>query len=90
MSRISKVASKMVENQKLKPDEIVKNFMDGESYRLNPIDTLRMIAASSIFGEPSYYRPNIKESSFVPEEEIIEDELFTSYKDKSTQWTKTC
>ncbi len=84
MSRISKVASKMVENQKLRPDEIVKNFMGGESYRLNPIDTLRMIAASSIFGEPSYYRANVKESAFVPEEEIIEDELFTSYKDKST------
>lgn len=84
MSRIAKVASKMVEKQKLKPDEIVKNFMGGESYRLNPIDTLRMIAASSIFGEPSYYRANIKESPFVPEEEIIKDELFVSYKDKST------
>ena len=84
MSRIAKVASKMVENQKLKPDEIVKNFMGGESYRLNPIDTLRMIAASSIFGEPSYYRANIKESKFIPEEEIIDDELFTSYKNKST------
>ena len=84
MSRISRVASKMVENQKLKPDEIVENFMGGESYRLNPIDTLRMIAASSIFGEPSYYRPNIKETSFIPEEEIIDDELFTSYKNKST------
>lgn len=84
MSRIAKAASKMVENQKLKPDEIVKNFMGGESYRLNPIDTLRMISASSIFGEPSYYRSNVKEAKFEPEDEIIEDELFVSYKDKST------
>ena len=84
MSRIAKAASKMVENQKLKPDEIVKNFMGGESYRLNPIDTLRMIAASSIFGEPSYYRSNVREAKFEPEDEIIEDELFVSYKDKST------
>lgn len=84
MSRIAKAASKMVENQKLKPDEIVKNFMGGESYRLNPIDTLRMIAASSIFGEPSYYRSNVREATFEPEDEIIEDELFVSYKDKST------
>ena len=30
--------------------------MDGESYRINPLDTLKMITASSIFGEPSYYR----------------------------------
>ena len=84
MSRISKVASKMVENQKLKPDEIVKNFMGGESYKLNPIDSLRMIAASSIFGEPSYYRKNVREGQFEPEDEIIEDELFVSYNGKST------
>ena len=84
MSRISRVASKMVENQKLKPDEIVKNFMGGESYKLNPIDSLRMIAASSIFGEPSYYRSNVREGQFEPEDKIIEDELFVSYDGKST------
>lgn len=37
-------------------DETVVNFMDGESYRINPLDTLKMVTASSIFGEPSYYR----------------------------------
>ena len=37
-------------------NETVKNFMGGESYRINPLDTLKMIMASSIFGEPSYYR----------------------------------
>ena len=61
MSRISKVASKMVENQKLKPKEMVKNFMGGISYKLDPIQTLKMIAASSIFGEPSYYRYSQKQ-----------------------------
>ena len=34
----------------------VTNFMGGNSYELNAIDTLKMITASSIFGEPSYYR----------------------------------
>ena len=33
-----------------------RNFMDGISYRINPVDTLKMITASSIFGEPQYYR----------------------------------
>ena len=33
-----------------------KNFMGGISYALNPIETLKMITASSIFGEPQYYR----------------------------------
>lgn len=37
-------------------NETVENFMGGESYRINPLDTLKMITASSIFGEPSYYR----------------------------------
>ena len=34
----------------------VKNFMNGTSYEINPLDTLKMVTASSIFGEPSYYR----------------------------------
>ncbi len=42
-------------NQDTKKDTVV-NFMGGESYRVNPLDTLKMITASSIFGEPSYYR----------------------------------
>ncbi|MBQ6582255.1 MAG: TROVE domain-containing protein [Mogibacterium sp.] len=32
------------------------NYMGGISYRINPLDTLRMVTASSIFGEPQYYR----------------------------------
>ena len=36
--------------------KVVENFDGGISYTLNPIDTLRIVAASSIFGEPSYYR----------------------------------
>ena len=38
-------------------NETVENFMGGESYQINSLDTLKMITASSIFGEPSYYRP---------------------------------
>ena len=34
----------------------VKNFMDGISFRWNALDTLKMVTASSIFGEPAYYR----------------------------------
>ena len=45
----------------LRRDETVCNFMEGDSYVLNPIDTLKMVAASSIFGEPSYYRKDVKD-----------------------------
>ena len=34
----------------------ITNFMGGVSYDINPMDTLKMITASSVFGEPQYYR----------------------------------
>lgn len=33
-----------------------RNFHGGISYRLSPLETLKMVSASSIFGEPQYYR----------------------------------
>lgn len=34
----------------------VTNFMGGNSFELNPLDTLKIVTSSSIFGEPAYYR----------------------------------
>ena len=45
--------------------------MGGISYKLNPLDTLRMITASSIFGEPAYYR----DGEFAPKR--LNDAVFT-------------
>jgi hypothetical protein len=56
MSKLSKAVSEMNQVNSLRLDETVKNFMNGDSYVVNPLDTLKMITASSIFGEPSYYR----------------------------------
>lgn len=56
MSRLSKVVKEQREATVLQKDKVVKNFMDGESYTYSPLATLKMISASSIFGEPSYYR----------------------------------
>ncbi len=56
MSRLAKAASAARGREVLRTDEIVTNFMGGDSYKLTPLTSLRMIAASSIFGEPSYYR----------------------------------
>lgn len=41
------------------------NFMDGTSYRPTPLSMLRIIAASSIFGEPQYYRDGISAPSSI-------------------------
>jgi len=56
MSKMSKAVAEMHQQNSLRLDETVTNFMGGDSYKINPIDTLKMITASSIFGEPSYYR----------------------------------
>ena len=37
----------------------VENFMGGTSYGLSPLNTLKIVAASSIFGEPQYYRDGL-------------------------------
>ena len=56
MSRLSDAVSANQMKHDLRQDEVVTNFMGGDSYVLNPLMTLRMVAASSILGEPSYYR----------------------------------
>lgn len=56
MSRLSKVVKEQREATVLQKDNVVKNFMGGDSYVYSPLATLKMISASSIFGEPSYYR----------------------------------
>lgn len=52
--------SKMLDSVKEARSDVktkrVTNFMGGNSYELNALDTLKMVTASSIFGEPSYYR----------------------------------
>lgn len=68
MSKLSKAVSDMNQVNSLRLDETVKNFMDGDSYVINPLDTLKMITASSIFGEPAYYRGSRSRKSYVVNE----------------------
>jgi len=56
MSKFSKSSKKSTADHRKFQDKAVQNFDGGTSYELNPLDTLRIVAASSIFGEPSYYR----------------------------------
>lgn len=48
--------SKSVKTQCKESSKTVTNYMNGTSYKVNPIDTLKIVTSSSIFGEPSYYR----------------------------------
>ena len=56
-----------------------QNFMGGISYKINPVDTLKMISASSVFGEPQYYRDGENEQAKVLDGSYGIDRLFTKY-----------
>ena len=68
MSKMSKAVAEMNQRNSLRLDETVANFMGGDSYKINPLDTLKMITASSIFGEPSYYRDGKRSGKYLEHE----------------------
>lgn len=57
----------------------VKNFMDGYSYEWNPLDSLKMVTASSIFGEPQYYRDGEFAEKTIKDGTYFVDNLFKEY-----------
>ena len=84
--------NKFIKNMKDKNDKnAVANFMGGISYTLNPLDTLKMITASSIFGEPSYYRDGEFNQKTVRDNVYIIHSLFADYSviDKTYAGLKT-
>lgn len=52
----NKITKEVKKIQADKKDGRVTNFMGNDSFRPDPLTALRMAAASSIFGEPQYYR----------------------------------
>lgn len=98
MSRLSKFSSKRASRINEFGETVVENFMGGNSYTLSPLSTLKIVAASSIFGEPQYYRDGegskktIKNHTTIEEYSIIQDllkdkrsavEVFTESIDKA-------
>lgn len=74
--------SKMVQAVKAKKEDKnrVVNFMGGYSYVINPLDTLKMVTASSIFGEPQYYREGeFAEKAALKDGRYSIDPLFADY-----------
>jgi hypothetical protein len=63
MSVLSKHSSKAAASLRGHEKNSVINFMGGTSYTLTPLNTLRIVAASSIFGEPQYYRDGLESPS---------------------------
>ena len=86
MSRLSHHADKKLADHVQYEATAVENFMGGRSYTLGPIETLKIIAASSIFGEPQYYRDGIgAEKTISNKMTLTEYSIFSSFlKDKKT------
>jgi hypothetical protein len=97
MSKLSKFSAKTSNTVLDSADAVVKNFMGGNSYTINPIDTLRIVAASSIFGEPQYYRaggvgnskPGIVANLGTLREYDIFEKLYTGSETASDVFTKS-
>lgn len=55
----------------------VINFMDGVSFTISPLETLKIVASSSIFGEPSYYRNGFNSTATIKNLEQLRDTPFS-------------
>jgi len=71
MSKLSEYAVKSKSETRKYEDLVVENFMGGNSYKLSPLQTLKIVAASSIFGEPQYYRDGIKSQTSIKNHDTI-------------------
>ena len=59
--------------------------MGGNSYKISPLQTLKIVAASSIFGEPQYYKNGIKaEASIKNHGTLLEYSIFSDLIKDST------
>jgi len=79
MSRLSKYASKEAGQAAEFYGTAVENFMGGTSFEVSPLQTLRIVAASSIFGEPQFYRDGLDSKKTISHNmPHLEFEIFNS------------
>ena len=98
MSRLTSYSEKRTADSNEVYSTAVENFMGGNSFTVSPLATLKIVTASSIFGEPQYYRDGlgssktIKNHSTLMEYDIFSDafadsksavDVFTSAIDKA-------
>lgn len=86
MSKLTEYAVKSRSEVRKHEDKVVENFMGGNSYTISPLQTLKIVAASSIFGEPQYYRDGIKTDKKIKNHStLLEHSIFSELiKDKRT------
>jgi hypothetical protein len=65
MSKMKKLSETAERSAKIEKEGGHENFMGGISYSPSPLQKLKLVSASSIFGEPAYYRDGVKEKAYV-------------------------
>lgn len=79
MSKMTKsVQDNRTVEKHTKPNEVT-NYMGGISYTLNPLETLKIVTASSIFGEPQYYRRGEFADARINDGKVVCNALFEKY-----------
>lgn len=76
---MSKMVNEVKNTRSTEAKKPVVNFMGGISYEINPLDTLKMVTASSIFGEPQYYRDGAFAPATVKDGKLFIHPLFERY-----------
>ena len=76
MSKIANATKKVRRDAKAKA---VVNYMGGISYELSPVESLKMVTASSIFAEPAYYRDGEFAPEFLRDASVVINPLFAQY-----------
>ena len=76
---MSKIAKKVKESRWAQKTGAEVNYMGGISYKINPIDTMKMVTASSIFAEPQYYRNGAFAPMTIPDAVFRLHELFRDF-----------
>lgn len=79
MSKMTSSVKNTRAEQKNVKKNAVTNYMGGTSYELNPIETLKIVTASSIFGEPQYYRAGEFADAKINDGLVLCDNAFKDY-----------
>lgn len=72
MPKMSKTVKNV--NTKAQNNQVV-NFMGGTNYKVSPLETLKLVSSSSIFGEPSYYRHG-EFANKTSEKEVFDERMY--------------
>ena len=83
---MSKFTAPVKKQRKTEEEKPVENFMGGVSYEYDPIDTLKMVTASSIFGEPQYYRSGEFSKARITDHDYETDRLVETYSILPDKW----